>query len=163
MAARLVKVAVRLTIKSLFSTSFLLLYFLFVPSSPSPTPTLVHKPWRSESSDPEVGESNDGESSIDDTEDNGSSKCPVPLSQQFTGQFDDGHGCKKIAEAFNTCGASPLFFCRDTSAQKHCLCDQTKVFNDALMTRCHDFVETQNPTAAQRLKPYVEDGGICGF
>ncbi|KAL8999823.1 MAG: hypothetical protein Q9169_001363 [Polycauliona sp. 2 TL-2023] len=113
--------------------------------------------------DTEVPESGDDESSIDDIEDGGTGKCSVPLTQHFAARLEDGHGCKKIAEAFNNCGARPQFFCADTRAQKNCLCDQTEKFSDALVKSCHTFLVAQNYRASRRLEPYVEDEGICGF
>lgn len=111
-------------------------------------------------SDPEPPETGDDNSDIDNVEDGGSLKCSNPLTQQFAGQFEDGHGCKKIAEAFNRCGSSSTFFCTDTSAQKNCLCNQSGDFDDQVLRRCYNFLVEKHPRAAQRLELYE---GICGF
>ncbi|KAL8724461.1 MAG: hypothetical protein Q9181_006813 [Wetmoreana brouardii] len=96
----------------------------------------------------------------DSGQDGGQGKCAAPLSQQFAAQFEDGHGCKKIAEAFSNCNVSDRWFCSDVKAQRNCLCEQPTKFDDALVERCYGFLQRQKPAAAPRIEDYV---GLCGF
>ncbi|KAL8759053.1 MAG: hypothetical protein Q9184_003742 [Pyrenodesmia sp. 2 TL-2023] len=95
-----------------------------------------------------------------DSSEDGQGKCRAPLSQQFAAQFTDGHGCKKIAEAFSNCNVHDRWFCSDIKAQKNCLCGQPKKFDDALVARCYRFLQKQGPTGAHSVEPYI---GLCGF
>ena len=105
----------------------------------------------------EPPETADDESDIDSVEDGGSGKCFSPLTPQFADRFKDGHGCKKIAEAFKTCGSSSESFC--SSKRKKCLCDQKEDFNDELVERCYKSLVDPYQHAAQGLAWYY---GFCG-
>ncbi|KAL8834552.1 MAG: hypothetical protein Q9205_003895 [Flavoplaca limonia] len=97
----------------------------------------------------EPPETADDDSDIDSVEDGGSGKCFSPLTPQFADQFRDGHGCKKIAEAFSNCNI----------CSKSCLCKKPEVFSDSLVKRCYDFLVEEDQRTAQKLKKYR---GICG-
>ena len=68
----------------------------------------------------ESGES--GSSDNDVKTGGGGLECAAPLTQQFAAQLDNGHGCKKIAEAFQECKRTDLWYCQDLKMQKNCLC-----------------------------------------
>ena len=139
-------------------------------------PKIVPKPPKHhDGEDPEVGDSNPFES--DNSEgtgsesesggdsghdsDDGSSSCPAsnPLPLQFTQQLPDGHGCKIVAQAFDTCSsADNEFFCREENYQVRCLCNGHPKL-DQHLEDCSSFLAGQGRgQVVQGLKGYR---GVC--
>lgn len=96
-----------------------------------------------------------GEGGGNGVEGGDSGKCRVPLSTEFASKFKDGHGCKKIAEAFGNCDVT---ICQEVGVRENCLCNQSKIFNDDLVKSCHAFLNKQDLLTARLVEPYL---GLC--
>ena len=109
-------------------------------------------------------DSSSTESSTEDKSDDSSPDCqnPNPLPLQFTQQFKDGqgHGCKKIAKAFDTCSSHQGFFCENLNSQGGCLCAGHPSF-DQNLADCVDFLgEQRHEKMVERLVGYE---GVCAM
>lgn len=83
-------------------------------------------------------------------------KCRAPLPTQFASNLENGHGCKKIAEAFNNCNVN---ICQEVTVRENCLCKQSQIFSNALVNSCYLFLNEQNSPAAGQVELYL---GLCG-
>lgn len=87
----------------------------------------------------------DGNGTDPDPDDGGGKKCPAPLPQRYAAQFENGHGCKKIAEAFANCKVSDQWYCQKLSTQKGCLCGRNQsIYSDELVELCYDYMVAEN-------------------
>ncbi|KAL9600652.1 MAG: hypothetical protein Q9179_003135 [Wetmoreana sp. 5 TL-2023] len=115
-------------------------------------------------SDKKSGGSDGGDgssSSDDDDRGSGGNTCKVPLTTNFAKSLVAGHGCRKIAEAFETCNQQRVF-CRDpkTKAQYDCLCSKknNNLYSDALVEQCWRYLNDMHPQSAPGVREYM---GLC--
>ncbi|KAL8635066.1 MAG: hypothetical protein Q9228_007407 [Teloschistes exilis] len=103
----------------------------------------------------ETGGGGGGDHSSDTNIEDGDGKkmCRVPLSQRFAAQYEIGHGCRKIAAAFENCHVTDQWYCQKLSAQRTCLCNQ-KVYSDELVERCYEYFSSENAQAARNVAQY---------
>ncbi|KAL8726816.1 MAG: hypothetical protein Q9181_005919 [Wetmoreana brouardii] len=108
------------------------------------------------------GESHGGDDSSSSDDVNGGSghaTCKVPLTQNTVKPLDAGHGCRRIAEAFQRCDEEERVFCRgpQTKLQQDCLCSKKKLYSDVLVEQCFRYLEGMHVQTAS-LKDYR---GLC--
>ena len=82
------------------------------------------------------------------------SECPNPLPVDVLFTVQQGHGCLKMAKAYDSANSEKGFNCQDASRQREKLCGEVKNFGK-LAESCYGFLVKQGRgEAAADVEPY---------